>query len=165
MAEVDLQWSEPKSSPKEALSRLLHDSHVMIDDLGHRLDRRTSTQVSFTRRRLLGRNDSFGVLVLEDPEGGSHVSVQGTVRPKLHSTLSEIAQMRKVDAELGKTPSIDEVPETAVEANGDGDGELTEMEEELQRIYVQVGKPLGFVEAKEKVKELAEQLRTEGLSP
>ena len=194
MASVSLHWPEP-GSPEEALSRFLADQGVEIQELKYELQSRTARSLSFKRRYLSNMGKLIGLLIFpigilvwlfyrqdetfnfaasEDEEGATMVSVTGSVHSKLQSSLNELAEMRKIDAELkdvvtaangngnGAARELE-----AVNANGNGanGNDCAEMDEELQRIYELVGKPHAFKEAKGKVEELAGQLTTEGLAP
>jgi len=210
MASVSLHWPEP-GSPEEALSRFLHDEGVEIQECKYELQSRTSTSLSFKRRYLSNMGKLIGLLIFpigilvwlfyrqeetfsfrssDDEEGRTLVSISGSVHSKLESSFNELAEMRKIDAELRDVvdasansngvaaESGNGFEPAAVESNGSApapelvngsgngsNGGCTEMDDELQRIYELVGKPWAFKEAKVKVDELAEQLTLEGVAP
>jgi hypothetical protein len=211
MAQVRLHWPEP-GSPEEALSRFLADVGIEIQEYKYELDKRTARSLSFKRRylstmgKLIGllifpigilvwlfyrQDETFSFLATEnEEEGGTTASVRGSVHSKLQSSFAELAEMRKIDAELkhvigaasengngsqaavvdgnGSEPqAVDgngSDPESqAVNGNGSRSHECAEMDDELQRIYALVGKPHAFKEAKGKVEELADKLTVEGV--
>jgi hypothetical protein len=196
MASVSLHWPEP-GSPEEALSRFLHDEGIEIKELKYDLESRTSTSLSFKRRYLSNMGKLIGLLIFpigilvwlfyrqeetfsfrssEDEEGQTLVSVSGSVHSKLESSLSELAEMRKIDAELkdvviaangnGNGAVLEAENGNGEVVNGNGsNGGTAEMDEELQRIYELVGKPWAFKDAKGKVEELADELTSEGFAP
>ena len=120
MASVSLHWPEP-GSPEEALSRFLHDEGVEIQELKYELQSRTARSLSFKRRYLSNMGKLIGLLIFpigilvwlfyrqeetfnfaasEDEESATIVSITGSVHSKLQSSLNELAEMRKIDAEL-----------------------------------------------------------------
>ena len=205
MASVSLHWPEP-GSPEEALSRFLADEGIEIQEHKYELQSRTARSLSFKRRYLSNMGKLIGLLIFpigilvwlfyrqeetfnfaasEDEQGATIVSVTGSVHSKLQSSLSELAEMRRIDAELkdvvgaaangnGSVDGNGSAPE-AVESNGSAPdariatgnasngNDSAEMDEELQRIYELVGKPWAFKEAKGKVEEFADQLAADGM--
>jgi hypothetical protein len=122
-----------------------------VDEQGYSLEKRSSRSISFKRRflptagKVIGlvifpigilvwpfyrQEESFTAFFNENPAGGSVVTVEGPVRPKLQSTLNEIREMRHVDAELRTNGAL---------ANGNGStaDDCAELEDELERIYAQ----------------------------
>jgi hypothetical protein len=142
MASVSLHWPEP-GSPEEALSRFLHDEGVEIQALKYELQSRTSRSLSFKRRYLSNMGKLIGLLIFpigilvwlfyrqdetfnfaasEDEEGGTMASVTGSVHSKLQSSLNELAEMRKIDAELKDVVGAAANDDGLAAENGTGSG-------------------------------------------
>jgi hypothetical protein len=154
VGDVNLEWRET-SPPDEALSRLLAGRHDTIEGQGYRERRRARRSVSFTRRRLL-RSERFTILATESEDGGSVLMVEGSMRRRLRAEFAEIAETGRNGAAAPDTAEAQ--GDSRASSNGSKAGDPRELENELRRIYEQLGKPSAFREAKGKVLVLADCL-------
>ena len=154
MGEISLQWPEVRS-PEEALSRVLADQYGTIEANGYREGIRTRNSVSFRRRRrFIPSSERFTILATEGENGGSILLVEGSMRRRLQSTFTGIAETHRTN---GAVP-VSSNDEQQGSSNGSGPRGWAEMEKELRLIYERVGKPSAFREAKGKVEVLADCL-------
>src|SRR5262245_63405063 len=95
MGEISLQWPEVRT-PEEALSRVLADQYGTIEANGYREGSRTRNSVSFRRRRrFIPSSERFTILASEGENGGSVMTVEGTMRRRLRSTFTGIAEAHR----------------------------------------------------------------------
>jgi hypothetical protein len=118
MASVDLQWPESQA-PEDALSQFRVSESAAIEKQRYKVTDQSQRSVTYKRRYLspLGfvigllifpvgilvwifyrQDESFTVVALAD-NGGSMISIQGEMRPKLRSAFGELAQMRNAEVE------------------------------------------------------------------
>jgi hypothetical protein len=202
MASVDLQWPESQA-PEDALSQFRVAESEAIEKQRYKVTDQSQRSVTYKRRYLspLGfvigllifpvgilvwifyrQDESFTVVALAD-NGGSMISIQGEMRPKLRSAFGELAQMRNAEVEAraldhdeleppsangDESPLVREVRDAGLIAEGmrrrveadsnGGEIDCSEMEDELERIYALAGAPSAFPEALDKVEALADDL-------
>jgi hypothetical protein len=97
MASIDIQWPE-QQPPEDAISDFRGSLSSVIEKKGYKISDISSRSITYARK-FTWPKESFTVTASESDDG-SVVSVQGKVRPKLRSSLRELAEMRKTDFEL-----------------------------------------------------------------